>query len=100
MLKYILAINTGKGFYTHEDRKKFTVFKLIDVAAVIDGLITDIETWKAKVGGVEKTESDIKKEVKKSWDIGVAEEKKALQAQLDLLSKQTFDEWWLLQIGS
>lgn len=59
-MKYILAINTGKGFITHEDQeqKGLSFLGYPQDIWIVDGNTTKITSWKNRVSGVEKTKEE------------------------------------------
>ena len=76
---YGVATNTGKGFFTAEDRRKFFL-RGYPADVLIIGNNVDVAIWLAEINGVEKT-----KAVAKAL---IDAEVQAAQAALDALSDE------------
>jgi len=61
-MRYILINQTGKGFYTTEDRVKMSTFKILKGLAIVDG---DCNEWIQKVNGEEISENEANKILEK-----------------------------------
>lgn len=85
---YIKAINTGKGFYTHEDRKNMPTFKRFGDIFMVEGNYAD---WVKRVNGSVITETEAKKIMEKVFNAGKIKKVSILTGDLSKAKNKVFE---------
>jgi hypothetical protein len=89
-MKYVLAINTGHGFYTHEDRERIPIFQIYGDIIILTNN-SDADKWIQRVNGIEITKQKALIELENQFNSDKANTVRRLQQELSNEQVKTFN---------
>ena len=90
-MKCVVVTNTGKSFYTHEDREKIPDFRIYgDVVILSDN--SDADEWIQKVGGTIITKEEALTMLENQFNLAKTDNITRLQQELSAEQDTVFDQ--------